>query len=224
MVKLLLKAWGFVLLTALVLHAGQPGGTTALGLRIGLFSNESSDLSQPNDEVKLYGNRTNFYVEAYANYYFTNWLAGVLNLGSYSKGDITFDVYVNGNFDGQFLGQASIFPMQLGLKLAPFSTQFPGKVRPYLEGGGAFILGRETATLGPYDSYWARYTDGSLSTESDWGWWFGGGAEIPLTETFSFDTMVKYLDNSFSGDIAGISNYSGWQFSLGIVYAFLRTK
>lgn len=222
MAKSIASAFILTLLLAAAAAASQPAGTTALGVRLGLFTNKSNELNQPNDEVKLFGNRTNFYVEAYANYYLTRWLAGVLNLGSYSKGDITFDVYVNGVFDGQFLGQASIFPMQLGLKVSPFSTQFPGKARPYLEGGGAFIIGRETATLGPYDSYWARYTDGSVASESDWGWWLGGGAEIPLTEALSFDTMVKYLDNKFNGDIAGISNYSGWQFSIGIVYVFLR--
>lgn len=210
-----------VLALHLPLLAAQPAGTTSVGVRLGLLSNSQSELKIPNDEVKLYGNKTNFYVEGLFNYYFLNYLAGVLNFGSYSKGDITFEIYVNDVFDGRFVGQASIYPIQAGLKLTPFTNQLPGKAKPYVEGGGAFIVGRETATLGPYDSYWARYTDGSLSSETDWGWWAGGGIELPLSESLQFDFMVKYMNTEFSGDIAGISNYSGVQFSLGIMYLTL---
>lgn len=202
--------------------AAQPAGTAAVGIRLGLFSNSSTELSNPSDEVRLYGNQTNFYVEGFVNYYFTKYLAGVLNLGSYSKGDITFDIYVNGVYDGRFLGQASIYPIQAGLRLTPFENQFPGRAQPYVEGGGALVVGRETATLGPSDSYFYRYTDGSIGTETDWTWWAGGGVEIPLSQTLMFDVMVKYIDTVFKGDIAGISDYSGLQFSLGIVYLHLK--
>jgi hypothetical protein len=219
--KKLVAAGVLLLALQLPLFAAQPAGTTALGVRLGLLRNNESELKNPNNEVKLFGNKTNFYVEGMFNYYFTNFLAGVLNFGSYSKGDITFEIYINDVFDGRFVGQASIYPIQAGIKLTPFSVQFPGKAKPYIEGGGAFVVGRETATLGPYDSYWARYTDGSLSSETDWTWWGGGGVEIPLSESLQFDIMVKYMDTKFSGDIAGISNYSGVQFSLGIMYLTL---
>ncbi len=210
-----------ILALQLPLLAAQPAGTTALGVRLGLISNSENELRKPNDEVRLFGNKTNFYVEGMFNYYFTDFLAGVLNFGSYSKGDITFEIYINDVFDGRFVGQASIYPIQAGIKLTPFALQLPGRAKPYIEGGGAFVVGRETATLGPYDSYWARYTDGSLSSETDWTWWGGGGVEIPLSESLQFDLMVKYMDTKFSGDIAGISNYSGVQFSLGIMYLTL---
>ena len=218
MVKRLVAAGVMILALQLPLLAAQPGGTSAVGVRLGLFTNSENELSTPNDEVKLFGNKTNFYIEGFFNYYFVDFLAGVLNFGSYSKGDITFEIYINDVFDGRFVGQASIYPIQAGLKLTPFNEQLPGKARPYFEGGGAYVLGRETASLGPYDSYWIRYTDGSLSSESDWTWWAGGGVEFPLTESLQFDVTVKYMNVKFSGDIAGISDYSGVQFSLGIMY------
>lgn len=221
MAKRLAIAVALSLLVVGAAHGANPRGTTALGLRLGLFSNLETELDRANDEVRVFNSRTNFYLEVFANYYLTKWLAGALNLGSYTKGEITFNVYVDDVFDGQFLGQATIYPMQLGLKINPFDKQFPGRTMPYLEGGGAFIIGRETATIGPYDSYWYRYTDGNIDTETAFGWWLGSGAEIPLTETVHFDVLAKYLNSKFSGDIAGIRDYTGWQFSLGIIYRLL---
>ena len=221
MVKKFAIAVCLLLATTHSLSAQDQRATTVLGVRLGLFTNSTDELAHPTDLLRVSDTKTNFYAEAFLNYYFTPWLAGVLNLGSYSKGDITFQVYVNDVYDGQFVGQASIYPMQLGLKLSPFAQQLPGRIRPYLEGGGALIIGRETATLGPYDSYFAQYTDGTISTESDFNWWAGGGAEIPLSEALSFDLMGKYLSTKFSGDIAGISDYSGWQVSVGISYRLL---
>ena len=44
------------------------------------------------------------------------------------------------------------------------------------------------------------------------------GTEIPLSPTIQMDFMVKYMKTNFSGDIAGIKDYSGVQISIGIGY------
>jgi hypothetical protein len=114
--------------------------------------------------------------------------------------------------------------MQLGLKLSPFRSQLPLQSHPYIEGGGALIVGREAATLGTYGSTFAAYTDGVIGSETDFNWWGAAGCEIPLSQTLQFDFMVKYIGTKFSGDIAGIKDFSGMQISIGIGYIKLPRK
>jgi hypothetical protein len=197
----------------------QPRGTTAVGVRVGLFDNSHNDLEVVNSDVKLFASRTVFYIEGYVDYYLLDYLAFCANVGSYSKGDIRFDVYYNGVFDGSFIGQASVYPMQVGLRLTPFRDQLPLQCRPYVEGGGALIVGRETASMGTYGSTFGTYTDGTIGSETDFNWWAGIGSEIPMSPTIQLDFMVKYLKTQFSGDIAGIKDFSGVQISIGIGYA-----
>jgi hypothetical protein len=206
-----------VLLLVLSANAtgGQPRGTTSIGVRLGLFTNSHNDIDRANSDVNLFASKTILYIEGYVNYYLFDFLAVSANLGSYSKGDIRFHVYDSGVQVGEFIGQASVYPIQLGLKFSPFSGQLPLKCRPFLEGGGALIVGRETATMGStYIPGW----DGNIGSETDFNWWAAVGAEIPLSPTIQMDLMVKYVNTNFSGDIAGIKDFSGVQISIGIGY------
>ena len=224
MAKYLLAVVGMWLCFTMPILAGQKPRTTEVGFRVGAFANTTDELAKPTNVIRLKTNQTLFYIEAYVNYYLTDFAALAVNFGSYSKGEIRFDVYYNGVYDGSFVGQAAIYPVQLGLKLSPFKKQLPLAAQPYVEGGGALIVGRESATLGTYNSIFAQYTDGTLSSETNLNWWLGGGVEIPLATTLQLDFMVKYINTHFSGDIVGIKNYSGWQITAGIGYLSFRKK
>lgn len=215
-----------LVLTASAAFAGPPAGTWALGARVGLFTNTQNQdeirYQQGDNEVQLFPNKTNFYLEGFVNYYFTSYFAAVANVGSYTKGDIRYDAFVVGLGPASFLGSASIYPIQLGARLSPFTQQLPLKMMPYVEAGGALIVGRETVAGLEYDAYLGRFTDGTLTTESDWSWWVGGGTEIPLSPTIQIDIMGKYIDNQFTGDIAGIRDFTGFQASIGVSYHALK--
>jgi hypothetical protein len=216
--KRVLMVLGLLLVLSANLFGVQPKGTTSIGVRLGLFNNSHNDIDRANSDVKLFAAKTIFYIEGYVNYYLLDFLALSANLGSYSKGDIRFDVYDGDVLVGSFIGQASVYPMQLGLKFSPFSNQLPLKCRPFLEGGGALIVGRETATMGTYSLAQYQYWDGNIGSETDFNWWAAIGTEIPLSPTIQMDFMVKYVKTNFSGDIAGIKDYSGVQISIGIGY------
>ena len=218
MAKHALTVLGLFLFLFASVVGSQPRGTTALGVRLGLFNNSHNDIDRANSDVKLFASKTILYIEGYVNYYLLDFLALSANLGSYSKGDIRFDVYEGDAQVGSFIGQASVYPMQLGLKFSPFSSQLPLKCRPFLEGGGALIVGRETATMGTYSLAQYQYWDGNIGSETDFNWWAAIGTEIPLSPTIQMDFMVKYVKTNFSGDIAGIKDYSGVQISIGIGY------
>lgn len=213
-----------LLLGAQLVSGAQPQGTWGLGARLGLFSNtsETPELKSQQREVTLFDRKTNLYLEAVVQYHFLNSLAGVFSLGSYSKGDLRFDLYDNNVYLTSFLGSATVMPMQVGLKFTPFSDQLPLRMQPYAVGGGGFVLGRETVNLGVYGDYWYGVTDGSLNSETDWTWWLGGGVEIPVSPRILIDITAKYLDNQFSGDLAGRRNYSGVQATMGITYLYPR--
>ncbi len=143
-------------------------------------------------------------------------------MGTYSKGDIRYDGYVAGYGNASFLGSASIYPIQLGLRVSPFTNQLPLKMMPYAEAGGALVIGKETVAGAYYDPYLGQFTDGTLNSETDWTWWAGGGTEIPLSPKIQIDVMGKYLDNQFTGDIAGIHDYAGFQVSVGVAFHYLK--
>jgi hypothetical protein len=217
-----LAALWLVLLLSTSVFGGQPARTTVLGARVGLFDNSHNEVDPSLSDVQLFANRTVFYIEAYLNYYLTDYLALAVNAGSYSKGDIRFSLYVPGGTQS-FIGQAAVYPIQAGMKLSPFSNQLPLRSHLYVEGGGALIVGRETADFGSYAAYFGDYS-GSVHSETDFNWWAAIGNEIPLSETLQLDLMVKYLNTTFSGNIAGIKDYSGVQFTVGIGYSKQHKK
>lgn len=202
--------------------AAQPAGTFDLGGRIGIFSNSETQLASGSSQVKLYANKNNIYAEGSARYYFLPYVAAVANLGSFSKGDIRFEGYQVGVGYRTFFGSASIYPIQLGLRLSPVSEGLPLNMRPYGEGGGALIIGTESIDALYYDYFRNAFVDGNLATETDWNWWAGGGVEVPLSQKIYLDFMAKYINVNFTGDIAGISDYSGWQISIGVGYLVLK--
>jgi len=218
LVKRVLMVLGLLLVLSANVIGSQPRGTTSMGVRLGLFNNSHNDIDHINSGVQLSATKTIFYIEGYVNYYLLDFLALSANLGSYSKGDISYDAYEGGVQVGHFIGQASVYPMQVGLKFSPFNSQLPLNCRPFLEGGGALIVGRETATMGTYSLAKYQYWDGNIGSETDFNWWAAIGTEIPLSPTIQMDLMVKYLNTNFSGDIAGIKDYSGVQISIGIGY------
>jgi hypothetical protein len=203
------------------LQAGQSPGALHLGGRIGIFSNSEEQLATGSDIVKLYANKNNIYVEASFAYYLLPPLAVVSYLGSYSKGDIRFDGFQTGIGYRTFFGSASVYPLQLGVKLSPFASQLPLRLQPFVEGGGALIIGSESINSLYYDRYRDAWVDGSIETETDWNWWLGCGAEAPLSKKVYLDFVGKYINVNFSGDIAGIRDYSGWQITFGFGYLIL---
>jgi hypothetical protein len=149
-------------------------------------------------------------------------LALVANLGSYSKGDIRFDGYQIGVGSRTFFGSAAVYPIQLGVKLSPFASELPLRMRPFAEGGGALIVGTESINALYYDYFRDAWLDGNIETEADWNWWLGGGVEVPVSRKIYLDFMAKYINVKFSGDIAGIQDYSGWQITFGFGYLILK--
>ncbi|MCK4857161.1 MAG: outer membrane beta-barrel protein [candidate division Zixibacteria bacterium] len=210
-----------LLLLSSMLTAAQPAGTIELGARIGIFSNSVNELENKNTSVRLFGNKRNLCYEGFFGYFILPQAALVVNLGSYSKGDISVQGTQDAVGQRTFIGSAGIYPIQIGVKLEPFTGQLVAGMSPFLEGGGALIIGSESISQLYYDRYYDAWTDGVLKTETDWNWWLGGGALVSLSSTVRLDLMVKYIRIEFSGDIAGIRDYSGWQVSVGIGYLVL---
>jgi hypothetical protein len=199
-------------------HGGRTPGSFEVGVRVGVFANDENELAVQDSPVELFGNKRNIYAEGFAAYYLLEPLAAVVNLGSYAKGDIRFEA--QDVFGGRytFFGSASIYPIQLGLRLSPFARQLPAAISPYIEAGGALIVGRESIGQLYYDQFSDAFIDGTIGTETDWNWWAAAGAEIPVATKFNLDFMFKYIRTEFSGDIAGIRDYSGWQITIGVGY------
>ncbi len=103
-------------------------------------------------------------------------------------------------------------------------ARFPIRNMPFIEGGGALIVGRETAEIGNNVAYYTPLENGSVRSSTNFNWWLGVGSEIPLSESIQLDFMVKYIRTQFSDYIAGIKDYSGVQITVGIGYFKLHKK
>jgi hypothetical protein len=202
-------------------YASRPSGAFEVGGRLGVFTNNETSLDRTDSGVELFGSRTNVYAEFTGGFYPLPYLGLIANLGSYSKGDIRFEGFQEGIGRRTFFGNAAIYAMQLGLRLTPFGDQLPAGMQPYLEGGGALLIGTESIDALYYDVFQSAWVDGNLETETDINWWAGFGIGFPLSRQFTLDFMGKYINTDFSDDIAGITDYSGWQLSVGVGYLIL---
>ncbi|MBN1999125.1 hypothetical protein JW935_16315 [candidate division KSB1 bacterium] len=102
----------------------------------------------------------------------------------------------------------TLTPLLFGLRYDLFSTRISGPVHPYIAAGG-----------GPYLTM-LRQTGESdqdveiVNVESKiyYGWYLGGGANIPLTSWFGFNFDLKYHMVEF-GEVAEFKN--GYEFGMG---------
>ncbi len=93
MARRTLATAGIILLLSIGAFGGQPKGTSGVGIRLGFYDQSHNQIDLSKSDVQVFANRNVIYIEAYVNYYVTDYLALVANLASYSKGDIRFDLY-----------------------------------------------------------------------------------------------------------------------------------
>ena len=103
----------------------------------------------------------------------------------------------------------SIVPLVLGLRYDVMSDRLSGALHPYLAVGG-----------GPYSVFniktqqfeeGATHTESTIQTRMDYGWFFGGGVNLTLTNWFALNADLKY----HLIEIPELKDYSGLELGIG---------
>jgi hypothetical protein len=198
---------------------GGGRGDQLVGLRFGLYHNTGDRGAAPDSSpspVRSNISENAVTMEFFYNYYVLDWLAFEGILGTISRGDVEF----SDDLGNRAFGSASMYPIQVGLKLAPLSGHVSDNYRPYIHGGGALFVVREIYEGGylasPYDDYYTFAT----RSKTKFGWWLGGGFESYVSQTICLTSDIKYESISYSDIIAGFRDHSGYQITVGVAYIF----
>ncbi len=186
-----------------------------MGVRIGLYHTTSTDKSVfVGLPVTSSIGRNALSAEFFYNYFFLDQIGFEIILGSISRGDIEFE----DDFDHRLIGSANIYPMAIGLKLTPLSGITSRKFRPYIHGGGSLVVTRELyeggQLAGQYNDLYAFRS----RSETDFGWWAGGGLESFVSSSVCITSDFKYQSIKHGEYIAGYKDHSGYQITFGVGY------
>ncbi len=185
------------------------------GVRIGLYHTTATDES-PFEGMPVTSNIGSNAVTAefFFNYFFIDQIGFEVILGSISRGDIEF----KDDQSNRLFGSASVYPMAFGLKLTPLTSLVSRRFRPYIHGGGSLVVTRELYEGGQLaGQYYSSYALATRS-ESDFGWWAGGGIESFVSSSICITSDFKYQSIKYNEYIAGRKDHSGYQITLGVGY------
>jgi opacity protein-like surface antigen len=146
-------------------------------------------------------------------------LAGIanldLNVGAVSRGEMTISTETESSY-----GTATIYPIGLGVRLAPFAGSTRWAVQPILRLGGTVLIGTEQfegAVSTPAGTFIGT------STQSRWALGFYGGAGLAwlVGDRIALTVSVKYQYARFGQEVFGSKDYSGIQVLVGAMYLYL---
>lgn len=183
-----------------------------VGLRLGFWADmaESGNISDTTIDADLPD--AGFYTEIFFDYRLAPPLFLELSMGIASRGDVVIE-----HNDDRYIGTLNLYPLLLQLKFSPLA----GRTRsfhPFIVAGGGFVWGRQKIDIisfGP-DPYYNPDIVGK--TETDFIGVIGGGIDLALSEQLGLNMATKYHPVTFGNDLAGIRDYTGLAFSVGISY------
>jgi len=191
------------------------GNYSMIGLRLGLWADESNE--KPNDTtIDADFPSTSFFTEFFYDFRLMRMVMVELSMGIASRGDAVIR-----KADDKYIGSINLYPLLAQLKISPLSGR-SRTVCPYILGGGGVVWGRQNIDyITSADPY---YNPGRVNnTETAFIGVVGGGVDFALSEQIGLNFSAKYLPISFRGSLAGVKEYTGISFAVGVAY-YLHKK
>jgi hypothetical protein len=168
--------------------------------------------------VRLSSNSTAFHLE----FFYLPHLGGPLyldvNFGAVGRGDIRI-TRQTGSYSESSFGDATLYPLGLGLQWLPFAKNRQLKFQPAFRLGGSLIIGTERL-----DTYiatdFADYVGVTAESRVGTGFYGGAGVFVLLAPQFALTGSVKYQHAKFSKELFGSRDYSGVQVLFGAAYLY----
>jgi opacity protein-like surface antigen len=185
-----------------------------VGLRLGAWIDQGGELNDPNVTASF--TKTGFFTELFYDHSLMPWLFLEISMGIASRGDAVFTAGSD-----RYIGTINLYPMLAQVKFTPLGTS--RSWQPYLLGGGGLTVGKQnTDIVQSYGSYLDPYY--VEESETAFGYVYGAGVDVALSHQLGLTISSKYHSIHFSGDLAGISNYSGTSIAVGLIYFIHPSK
>jgi hypothetical protein len=169
-----------------------------------------NDIATP--DVRLTSSGTAFHIE----FFYQPRLRGALNLeisvGAINRGDMRIQ-----NSSVSEFGDATLYPMNLGLALRPLAHNTSLRLQPCIQGGGSLVIGTERLQYEVADMLGVGLDSQSRTAL---GYYFGGGLAWNLSPSLCLTSTVKYHHAKFNQELFGVKDYSGVLVLFGVAYMY----
>jgi hypothetical protein len=192
------------------------GNYSMIGLRLGLWADESNEKPVDNITIDADLPATSFFTEFFYDFRLMRMVMLELSMGIASRGDA-----VVREADDKYIGSINLYPLLAQLKISPLSGR-SRTVCPFILGGGGVVWGRQNIDyITSADPFYNP--DRVNNTETVFIGVVGGGVDFAISEQIGLNFSAKYLPISFKGSLAGVKEYTGISFAVGVAY-YLHKK
>lgn len=187
-------------------------GKALVGGQLGPWftSDFGNDIASPT--VRLDASGTAFHLEFFYQPHLTGILNLDVNVGAINRGDLRIRTQ-----DESAFGNATLYPLGVGIILYPMAKRVEQKFQPMVKAGGSLVIGTEILEITTSDYYGIGTASESRTTL---GYYFGAGGNLVLSPSFCLTGMVKYQQAEFDKELFGVRDYSGTQVLFGAAYMY----
>jgi len=193
-----------------------PQVSSAVGIRLGVWSDISNALPEVDPSFTTDLTKTGFATEIFFDIKIAPRIFCELSMAAVGRGDIVLR-----QGDSRLIGTVNLYPLLAQLKLSPLATP-NHTVLPFILAGGGVAVGRQNTqfiigTSQLYDPWAGDRTEAAFIAV------LGGGCDIIVADQIGLNFVGKYIPMKFNTALAGLKDFSGMSFEVGISY-FLHKK
>jgi hypothetical protein len=188
-----------------------PQLSSAVGIRLGAWTDISD--ARPNIDANATTDIANagFATELFFDIRVVPRVFCEISMSAIGRGDIV----INGSA-GRIVETINLYPLVAQLKLSPLAVP-NHTVLPFILAGGGVAVGRQNPEFAinsvTYDELWkADRTEAVIIGV------IGGGCDFIVADQIGINVVAKYIPIKFGSELAGLKDFSGMSFGVGISY------
>jgi hypothetical protein len=163
------------------------------------------------------GSGTGFHLEFFYRPHIVGVLNADLSLGAISRGQVRVQRYKDTDSAYSFLGDLTLYPVGVGISVAPFAKRADWRVQPTLQAGGSLLVLNERGDVTRISQY---YYVIDTKSHVELGYYAGAGINWILGHRLALVASAKYQYAEFDDELLAGGNYSGLQLLFGAAYLY----
>ena len=187
------------------------------GGQLGPWFSDNLSLDIVGSDFNLKSTTTTFHLELFYQPHLKGIMYLDLSFGAVSRGDIRITTTSSGE---SAFGDASIYPLGVGLMLVPLAKSTEFRLQPFFRAGGSILIGTERLEVVFQDPAFGTLIGQNAETRLGLGFYGGAGILWVLGSKFALTGSVKYQHAKFSKELFGVKDYSGIQVLFGGTYLY----
>lgn len=163
------------------------------------------------------GNETGFLLEFFYQPHLTGVVNGDINVGAIGRGQLSINLYGGTDSATAIFGDVTLYPLGLGIIVAPFARNLKQRIQPTLRAGGSLLVLTQRGRTIRVNSVFFRV---DVDTHVEFGYYAGAGVNWVLGHRLMLVSGARYQYAQFDEDLLAGGNYSGWQVMFGAAYLY----